>query len=136
MPFRISLPIAASPVIARMKPQWETTRVSRHSGSAAYVETRVLTELFELPIRLVTGYSGTNDQVSLGGSAVYLDSWADDWSKMLFFVEGGQYAERYFLFDRLLTIGEDLGQLLRAHCGFRSRGRRRRHRRDPDPPHR
>jgi dipeptidyl aminopeptidase/acylaminoacyl peptidase len=37
---------------------------------------------------------------ALGGSSVYLDSWADDWSKLLFFVEGGAYAERYYLFDR------------------------------------
>lgn len=37
---------------------------------------------------------------ALDGSSVYLDSWADDWSKMLFFVEGGPHAERYYLFDR------------------------------------
>lgn len=37
---------------------------------------------------------------ALGSSAVYLDSWSDDWSSMLFFVEGGTNAERYLLFDR------------------------------------
>ena len=37
---------------------------------------------------------------ALAGSAVYLDSWADDWSKMLFFAEGGTRAERYYLYDR------------------------------------
>ena len=37
---------------------------------------------------------------ALGSSAVYLDSWSDDWSKMLFFAEGGTQAERYYLFDR------------------------------------
>ncbi len=39
-------------------------------------------------------------QASFGASAVYLDSWSDDWSKMLFFVEGGKNAERYVLYDR------------------------------------
>lgn len=37
---------------------------------------------------------------AVGGSAVYLDSWADDWSKLLFFAEGGAQAERYYLLDR------------------------------------
>lgn len=37
---------------------------------------------------------------ALQGSSVYLDSWSDDWSAMLFFVEGGPHAERYYLFDR------------------------------------
>jgi dipeptidyl aminopeptidase/acylaminoacyl peptidase len=37
---------------------------------------------------------------ALEGSSVYLDSWADDWSSMLFFVDGGAYAERYYLYDR------------------------------------
>ena len=37
---------------------------------------------------------------ALGSSAVYLDSWSDDWSKMLFFAEGGMYPERYMLYDR------------------------------------
>lgn len=39
-------------------------------------------------------------QNTLSGSAVYLDSWSDDWSKLLFFVEGGMYAERYLVYDR------------------------------------
>lgn len=34
-------------------------------GSAAYVETRVLVDLFNLPIKLVTGYSGTEDQMAM-----------------------------------------------------------------------
>lgn len=33
-------------------------------------------------------------------SAVYLDSWSDDWSKMLFFVEGGTRTEQFTLYDR------------------------------------
>jgi dipeptidyl aminopeptidase/acylaminoacyl peptidase len=37
---------------------------------------------------------------ALPGSAVYLDSWSDDWSKLLFFAEGGWQAERYYLYDR------------------------------------
>lgn len=37
---------------------------------------------------------------ALEGSAVYLDSWSDDWSTMLFVVEGGQHAERYMLYER------------------------------------
>ncbi len=37
---------------------------------------------------------------ALNGSAVYLSSWSDDWSKMLFFTDGGAYAERYLLYDR------------------------------------
>ncbi|HOY77867.1 MAG TPA: prolyl oligopeptidase family serine peptidase [Hyphomonadaceae bacterium] len=39
-------------------------------------------------------------QSALAGSAVYLDSWTDDWSKMLFFVEGGKQAEQYLVYDR------------------------------------
>jgi len=39
-------------------------------------------------------------QASLPGSAVYLDSWTSDWSKLLFFAEGGKSAERYLMFDR------------------------------------
>jgi len=39
-------------------------------------------------------------QAALPASAVYLDSWSEDWSKMLFFVEGGTHAERYVIFDR------------------------------------
>lgn len=37
---------------------------------------------------------------ALEGSSVYLDSWSNDWSKMLFFVEGGAHPERYMLYDR------------------------------------
>ena len=37
---------------------------------------------------------------ALPGSAVYLDSWSDDWSSMLFLVDGGQQAERYVLYER------------------------------------
>ncbi len=37
---------------------------------------------------------------ALAGSAVYLTSWSDDWSKMLFFADGGKDAERYLLYDR------------------------------------
>lgn len=33
-------------------------------------------------------------------SAVYLSSWSDDWSKMLFFVEGGPLTEQYAVYDR------------------------------------
>jgi dipeptidyl aminopeptidase/acylaminoacyl peptidase len=63
-------------------------------------------------------------QNALPGSAVYLDSWSDDWSKMLFFVEGGTLAERYVMFDRtaktLLVISnarpaikpEDVGEVI------------------------
>ncbi|RYZ10603.1 MAG: S9 family peptidase [Alphaproteobacteria bacterium] len=43
-------------------------------------------------------------QNSLATSAVYLDSWSDDWSKMLFFVEGGQNAERYLVYDRKTNV--------------------------------
>lgn len=39
-------------------------------------------------------------QNAMPGAAAYLDSWSDDWSKLLFFVEGGAQAERYVLFDR------------------------------------
>jgi dipeptidyl aminopeptidase/acylaminoacyl peptidase len=39
-------------------------------------------------------------QKAIPGSAVYLDSWSQDWSKLLFFVEGGKSAERYMLLDR------------------------------------
>lgn len=34
-------------------------------GSAAYVETKVLVDLFNLPIKLVTGYSGSEDQMAM-----------------------------------------------------------------------
>lgn len=37
---------------------------------------------------------------SFDGSAVYLDSWSDDWSRILLLVEGGRLAERYYLYDR------------------------------------
>ena len=37
---------------------------------------------------------------ALSGSAVYLASWSEDWSKMLFLVDGGKNAERYMLYDR------------------------------------
>ncbi len=37
---------------------------------------------------------------SFDGSAVYLDSWSDDWSRLLLLVEGGKQAERYYLYDR------------------------------------
>lgn len=43
-------------------------------------------------------------QASLSGSAVFLDSWSDDWSKLLFFVEGGQQAERYIVYDRNTNV--------------------------------
>jgi len=33
-------------------------------------------------------------------SAVYLTSWSNDWSKMLFFIEGGPLTEQYALYDR------------------------------------
>ncbi|MEZ6028924.1 MAG: S9 family peptidase [Hyphomonadaceae bacterium] len=39
-------------------------------------------------------------QRALSSSAVYVDSWSDNWSKILFFVEGGYHAERYMLYDR------------------------------------
>lgn len=34
-------------------------------GSAAYVETRVLVDLMNLPIKIITGYSGTDDQMAM-----------------------------------------------------------------------
>ncbi len=34
-------------------------------GSAAYVEMRVLVELFNLPVKLVTGYTGTDDKMAM-----------------------------------------------------------------------
>ncbi len=37
---------------------------------------------------------------SLGGSSVYLSSWSQDWSKLLFFASGGRNAERYLVYDR------------------------------------
>ena len=37
---------------------------------------------------------------ALNGSSVYLTSWSDDWSKMLFLASGGANAERYMLYDR------------------------------------
>lgn len=40
-------------------------------------------------------------QNALAGSAVYLDSWSSDWSKLLFFVEGGKGGERYITLDRV-----------------------------------
>jgi dipeptidyl aminopeptidase/acylaminoacyl peptidase len=39
-------------------------------------------------------------QNALSASSVYLDSWSSDWSKLLFFVDGGARAERYILLDR------------------------------------
>ncbi len=39
-------------------------------------------------------------QNAMSDASVYVDSWADDWSKILFFVEGGKRAERYILLDR------------------------------------
>jgi dipeptidyl aminopeptidase/acylaminoacyl peptidase len=63
-------------------------------------------------------------QNSLGTSAVYLDSWSDDWTKMLFFTEGGRHAERYLMYDTVekkLTLvatsrpgikPEDVGQVI------------------------
>lgn len=43
----------------------EVTFSTSGVGSAAYVETRVLVDLFNLPIKLVTGYSGTEDQMAM-----------------------------------------------------------------------
>lgn len=58
---------------------------------------------------------------ALAGSAVYLDSWADDWSTMLFFAEGGQHAERYLLYDRatrsLRAIADARPQITPADVG-------------------
>ena len=34
------------------------------------------------------------------GSAVYLDSWSQDWSRLLFLVDGGKQAEKYYMYDR------------------------------------
>jgi tripartite-type tricarboxylate transporter receptor subunit TctC len=34
-------------------------------GSAAYVETKVLTDAFKLPIKLITGYNGNDDQMAM-----------------------------------------------------------------------
>jgi dipeptidyl aminopeptidase/acylaminoacyl peptidase len=39
-------------------------------------------------------------QSALQGAAVYLDSWSSDWSKLLFFAEGGKGGERYVMLDR------------------------------------
>lgn len=36
---------------------------------------------------------------ALSGSAVYLTSWSEDWSKLLFFASGGRNAERYLVYD-------------------------------------
>lgn len=41
-------------------------------------------------------------QNALQGAAVYLDSWSSDWSKLLFFVEGGKGGERYITLDRTM----------------------------------
>lgn len=38
--------------------------------------------------------------VALGDAAVFLVSWADDWSKLLFTASGGRNAERYIVYDR------------------------------------
>lgn len=38
-------------------------------------------------------------QNAFGTSAVYLDSWSSDWTKLLFFTEGGKHAERYVMYD-------------------------------------
>lgn len=60
-------------------------------------------------------------QASLPGSAVYLTSWSDDWSKMLLFVEGGQKAERYLVYDRaeksLTQISSARPQIKEADVG-------------------
>ncbi len=40
-------------------------------------------------------------QNALQGSAVYLDSWSSDWTKLVFFVEGGKRAESYIMLDRV-----------------------------------
>lgn len=34
-------------------------------GSAAYVETKVLTDALQLPIKIITGYNGTDDQMAM-----------------------------------------------------------------------
>ena len=60
-------------------------------------------------------------QVSLPGASVWLDSWSDDWSKMLFLVEGGKAPERYMLFDRkaerLLQIAAARPEIKAADVG-------------------
>jgi len=48
-------------------------------------------------------------QGQLPASAVYLDSWSDDWSKILLSVSGGGLSERYVLFDRKARKMEVLG---------------------------
>jgi dipeptidyl aminopeptidase/acylaminoacyl peptidase len=57
-------------------------------------------------------------------SSVWLTSWTDDWSKLLFLVEGGTSSERYLVFDRaakkltMITTGrtlikpEDIGEVV------------------------
>jgi dienelactone hydrolase len=39
-------------------------------------------------------------QKALGGSATYLIDWSNDWSKMMFFSEGGAASGEYFIFDK------------------------------------
>lgn len=39
-------------------------------------------------------------QQALPGSSVYLQSWTDDFSKLVFYASGGTISERYFLLDR------------------------------------
>ncbi len=41
-----------------------------------------------------------NVQAMMPNASVWLDSWTNDWSKVLFFVSGGYSPERYLLFDR------------------------------------
>lgn len=40
-------------------------------------------------------------QQQFGASAVYMDSWSDDWSKVLLRVEGGELSGLYLYFDRI-----------------------------------
>ena len=39
-------------------------------------------------------------QEQFGASAVFLTGWSQDWSRLLFHVSGGKYAERYAIMDR------------------------------------
>ncbi|MEZ5936958.1 MAG: prolyl oligopeptidase family serine peptidase [Hyphomonadaceae bacterium] len=46
-----------------------------------------------------------NTQEALPASSIWLDSWTDDFSKLLFFVEGGAQAQRYMVYDaRTATV--------------------------------
>lgn len=57
----------SSPIktFADLKKSKEVNFASAGVGSAAYVETKVLTDALNLPIKLITGYNGNEDQLAM-----------------------------------------------------------------------